>query len=66
MSKQKAAVKVRYTGAAGRRVVDDHEWNAANGFVTVVADRQMVERLLANGDFEIVETEPEAPATEQE
>lgn len=66
MSKQKA-VKVRYTGAAGRRIVDDHEWNAANGFVTVVADRQMVERLLANGDFEIVvETEPEAPATEQE
>ena len=48
-------MKVRYIGKAQRRIVEQHEWNAANGFVQLVTSQAMTERLLANGGFEVVE-----------
>lgn len=59
------AVRVRYIGMAGRRIVGEHEWNAQNGFVQEVADRALVAVLQAEGDFEVIA--PDEPAmTEQE
>lgn len=56
---------VLYIGDAGRRVVDAHEWTAENGYVQKVDDSELVERLLRNGDFAILESAPEDPATDK-
>ncbi len=58
-------VRVRYTGTAHRRIVEPYEWNAANGYVQTVTSQAMVERLLANGDFALVQ-EPDAQPAEDE
>lgn len=59
------AVTVRYVGLAGRRIVNQYEWNAQNGFVQEIADQALVETLRADGEFEIMA--PVEPAmTEQE
>ena len=60
MAKSKAtegntAVKVRWVPAFGERTVDELVWNEGNGFVTEVSDPAMVKRLLANGDFAVVD-----------
>lgn len=49
------AVKVRWMPAFGERTVDELVWNEGNGFVTEVSDPVMVQRLLANGDFAVVD-----------
>lgn len=49
---------IRYTGAPHRRIVDGIEWNEANGWTVAIGDANLVERLLNNGDFEIVPVEP--------
>lgn len=46
---------VRYTGRAQRRIVERYEWNADNGYVQTVTGRALLERLLANGDFTLVQ-----------
>lgn len=48
-------VSVRWVKGFGERVVDGLVWDAENGFVVVVSDPVMVERLLGNGDFEVVQ-----------
>lgn len=48
------AVTVRYVGLAGRRIVNEYEWNAQNGFVQEVADQALVETLRTDGDFEVM------------
>lgn len=58
--------RVLYIGQAGRRVVDEYEWNEGNGFVQTVEGAEMVERLLRNGDFVIFENAPDSPATDKE
>lgn len=58
-------VDVRYIGpGVVRRVVDDYVWDAGNGYVCAVAEKD-VQALLDNGDFEIVNQAPETPATEE-
>ena len=48
-----AGVQVRWVKEFGERIVDGYVWNAENEFVTTVAEAD-VERLVANGDFEVV------------
>lgn len=57
-------VQVRYSGKAHRRIVDQYEWNADNGYVQTVTGHALVERLLANGDFTLVHAPDEEPAAE--
>lgn len=53
---------LRYTGLAGRRLVEERigdemrsiEWNAANDFLATVEDAQLLQVLLSEGDFYIV------------
>ena len=49
------AVKVRWTPGFGVRIVDELVWNEGNGYVAEVSDPAMVTRLLANGDFVVVD-----------
>ena len=56
MSKE-IKVQVRYIGPAQVRIVERYEWNATNGYVQTVTSQAMVDRLLANGDFALVQTE---------
>ncbi len=63
---QPKTAQVLYTGQAGRRVVDDYEWTAENGYVQTVEGSELVERLLRNGDFVILENAPETPAQNKE
>lgn len=58
--------RVRYIGKAHRRIVEQYEWNANNGYVQTVTSRALVERLLANGDFELVQTPDTSAAQRQE
>ena len=58
--------RVRYIGKAHRRIVDDYEWNASNSYVQTVTSRTLVERLLANGDFELVQAPDTLAAQKQE
>lgn len=63
---------LRYTGLAGRRIVDETigdetrqiEWDAANDYMATVEDAQLLQVLLSEGDFFIVATV--APPTEGE
>lgn len=48
-------VRVSYTGKAHIRIVDQYEWNVDNGYIQPVTSQAMVDRLLANGDFELVQ-----------
>lgn len=50
MARKSRMVAVRYTGRAGRRVVDTYEWNAENGYTCRVKPED-VKRLIDNGDF---------------
>lgn len=50
-------MRIRYIGKAHRRIVERHEWNADNGYVQTVTSQAMVDRLLANGDFELVQAD---------
>lgn len=53
---------LRYTGLAGRRIVEEKigdetrkiEWNAANDYMATVEDSQLLQLLLSEGDFFIV------------
>lgn len=62
---------LRYTGLAGRRIVEEQigdekrvvEWNAGNDFMATVEDANLLQILLSEGDFFIVATV--APADDQ-
>lgn len=58
--------RVRYTGQAHRRIVERYEWNAANGYVQTITSKAMVDRLLANGDFVLVQTDKAQADKQQE
>lgn len=53
---------LRYTGLAGRRIVEETigdetrtvEWNAENDYMATVEDAQLLQVLLSEGDFFIV------------
>ncbi len=53
---------LRYTGLAGRRIVEERigdelrviEWNAGNDYMASVEDAALVQVLLSEGDFFIV------------
>lgn len=53
---------LRYTGLAGRRIVEEKigdetrtvEWNAENDYMATVEDAQLLQVLLSEGDFFIV------------
>jgi hypothetical protein len=53
---------LRYTGLAGRRIVEERigdevrvvEWNAGNDFMAAVEDATLLRVLLSEGDFFIV------------
>lgn len=62
---EKNVVTVRYVGLAGRRIVNEYEWNAQNDFVQEVADQALVETLRTDGEFEIMALD-EPAMTEQE
>lgn len=61
---------LRYTGLAGRRIVEEQvgdetrvvEWNAQNEFMATVEDAQLLQVLLSEGDFFIVATVDPSPA----
>lgn len=64
---------LRYTGLAGRRIVEEQigdetrviEWNAQNEFMATVEDAQLLQVLLSEGDFFIVATvDPTPPLPE--
>lgn len=59
-------VQVRYIGTAHRRLVEQYEWNADNGYVQTVTSEKTVERLLANGDFVLVQAPDKEPAEERQ
>lgn len=59
-------VQVRYIGQAGRRIVEKYEWNAANGYIQTITSQAMVDRLLANGDFALVQTPDKRAKDRQE
>lgn len=62
---------LRYTGLAGRRIVEETigdetrtvEWNAENDYMATVEDAQLLQVLLSEGDFFIVAsvTPPQPP-----
>jgi hypothetical protein len=59
-----APVMVRYVGLAGRRIVEQYEWNAQNNFIQEVTDQALLETLRADGEFEIMTVK--LTTTEQE
>ena len=49
---------IRYTNAPHLRIVDGYEWTQANDWTLAIDDAALVERLLNNGDFELVPVRP--------
>lgn len=47
-------VRMRWKKGFGERIVDDLVWSSANNYEVIVTDQAMVERLAANGDFEVI------------
>lgn len=63
--KPQDSTPVRYVGNAKRRTVNGYEWNAENGYVQTVREAALVKRLVANGDFVVVDA-PDASAQKHE
>lgn len=63
---QPETAQILYIGQAGRRVVEGYVWDEENGYVQTVTGSEMVERLLRNGDFAVLENAPETPASNKE
>lgn len=50
----------RYVGSSGIRIIGNYQWDASNGFVTEVADPELILNLLSYPlpEFEVAANEP--------